>query len=59
VFGADRVMYGSNWPVSENLASYRSVLLTVMQYVQTRSANDMYKYFLKNSNDCYKWIDRT
>ena len=43
VFGADRVMYGSNWPVSENLASYRSVLLTVMQYVQTRSANDMYK----------------
>ncbi len=58
VFGTDRVMYGSNWPVSENLASYRGVFLTVMQYVQARSANDTYRYFLRNSKDCYKWTDR-
>ena len=25
-FGPDRVMYGSNWPVSDKLASYETVL---------------------------------
>jgi len=59
IFGPDRVMYGSNWPVSLNLAPYPTVFNIVKQYVAGRGAADSEKYFAKNSKACYKWIDRT
>jgi L-fuconolactonase len=49
IFGPDRVMYGSNWPVSENLGTYAAVFQVVRQYVAGRG----------NSKACYKWTDRT
>jgi L-fuconolactonase len=58
IFGPDRVMYGSNWPVSENLASYATVFNVVKQYATARGATDTGKYFSKNSKACYRWIDR-
>jgi hypothetical protein len=59
LFGADRVMYGSNWPVSENLAPCPVVFNIVKQYVTARGAADSVKYFSKNSKACYRWMDRT
>jgi predicted TIM-barrel fold metal-dependent hydrolase len=59
IFGADRVMYGSNWPVSLNLASYSSVFNVVNRYVASRGAADSDKYFSTNSKACYQWIERT
>ena len=58
IFGPDRVMYGSNWPVSLNLAPYAAVFHIVQQYATQRGAADSDKYFSKNSKACYKWIER-
>ena len=33
-FGADRLVYGSNWPVSERFADYATVQRIVSQYFQ-------------------------
>jgi predicted TIM-barrel fold metal-dependent hydrolase len=59
IFGPDRVLYGSNWPVSENLGPYAAVFKAVNRYVTGRGPADSDKYFSKNSKACYKWIDRT
>jgi L-fuconolactonase len=59
LFGPDRVVYGSNWPVSDKLAPYGTVLNVVREYVATRGASDARKYFWDNSKACYKWIERT
>jgi L-fuconolactonase len=58
MFGPERVMYGSNWPVSENLGSYATVFNVVKQYVAGRGTADSDKYFSKNSKACYRWIER-
>ena len=59
LFGPDRVVYGSNWPVSDKLAPYGTVLNIVREYVETRGASDARKYFWDNSKACYKWVERT
>jgi L-fuconolactonase len=58
-FGPDRVMYGSNWPVSDHMAPYETVLSVVQRYVSTRAATDADKFFNINSKKCYRWIDRS
>ena len=55
-FGADRVVYGSNWPVSERVAPYSVTLRQVTEYFTARGAAD--KYFRANSRAAYGWIDR-
>ena len=57
-FGPDRVMYGSNWPVSDHLASYETVLSVVQRYVSTKTGIDADKFFRINSRTCYRWVDR-
>lgn len=59
MFGPDRVMYGSNWPVCENLGSYAAVFQVVSEYVNGRGAGDADQYFSGNSKACYQWVDRT
>jgi predicted TIM-barrel fold metal-dependent hydrolase len=57
-FGPDRVMYGSNWPVSDKVASYETVLQVVRRYVDSRPGGDADKFFRTNSKACYRWRDR-
>jgi predicted TIM-barrel fold metal-dependent hydrolase len=57
-FGADRVFYGSNWPVSERVGPYVDVLQVVMDYVSARGERDAEKYFWKNSLAAYRWVER-
>lgn len=57
-FGGDRLVYGSNWPVSELLAPYATVLKVVREYFATRGTEAAEKYFWKNSAAVYKWLDR-
>jgi predicted TIM-barrel fold metal-dependent hydrolase len=57
-FGPDRVMYGSNWPVSNRLSPYETVLKVVQQYVHSKAAGDADKFFRRNSKACYQWLDR-
>jgi L-fuconolactonase len=55
MFGPERVMYGSNWPVSENLAPYPAVFNIVKPYVTARGAADSDKFFSRNAKVCYRW----
>ena len=58
IFAPDRVMYGSNWPVSERLAPYTAVLGVMKKYLAGKDPAVSEKYFRKNSRACYGWIDR-
>jgi L-fuconolactonase len=57
-FGRDRLIYGSNWPVSNRVAPYPSVLRIVREYFMGKGPEASERYFWKNSLAAYKWIDR-
>ena len=57
-FGIDRLVYGSNWPVSDLLAPYSTVLKVVREYFTARGVEATERYFWKNSMMAYKWLDR-
>jgi L-fuconolactonase len=50
-FGEDRVLFGSNWPVSARFASYENVLKIVRDYVKSGTAAE--KYFRRNAERVY------
>ena len=58
-FGEDRLVYGSNWPVSERFADYATVQRIVMEYFKTKGQQATEKYFWKNAKTAYKWIVRS
>jgi L-fuconolactonase len=58
-FGEDRLIYGSNWPVSERFADYATVQRIVMEYFRTKGQEATEKYFWKNAKAAYKWIVRS
>jgi L-fuconolactonase len=58
VFGEDRVVYASNWPVCERIAPYATVLKVVREYFDAKSAAVSEKYFRTNSMTAYKWRAR-
>jgi len=58
-FGEDRLVYGSNWPVSERFADYATVQRIVMEYFKTKCQEATEKYFWKNAKTAYKWIVRS
>ena len=53
-FGVDRLVYGSNWPVSELLAPYPTVVQVVREYFRDKGVEATERYFLKNSLAAYK-----
>ena len=57
-FGDDRVIYGSNWPVSEGAADYFTLQRIVMEYAATRGDDATAKFCSKNAKRAYKWLDR-
>ena len=57
-FGRDRLVYGSNWPVSNRYATYPAVLRVVREYFAAKGPEAGERYFRKNSLAAYKWIDR-
>jgi len=59
IFGPDRVMYGSNWPVSNLIGPYSEVLAVVRNYFHTKGREAEEKYFWKNSAGAYRWKPRT
>lgn len=58
LFGPDRVIYGSNWPVSEKVAPYLVVHKIVSDYVAGRGKEIAEKYFWRNSFTAYRWEPR-
>lgn len=57
-FGSDRLVYGSNWPVSDRVAPFAVHLKVVKQYFGARGAEAADKYFSRNSQTAYRWKRR-
>lgn len=57
-FGADRLLYGSNWPVSARFASLATVQGVVHDYFTTKGAQAREKVFWRNAQRVYRWIRR-
>ena len=57
-FGEDRLIYGSNWPVSERFAPCATVQGIVRDYFQARGVAAVEKVFWKNAQAVYKWVKR-
>lgn len=58
LFGPDRVMFGSNWPVSNRLAPYATIHRVVADYFATQPRAVAEKYFWRNSLAVYRWQRR-
>ncbi len=59
VFGEDRILFGSDWPNSDHVATYAQTFAIVRGYMARKSAVAREKYFWKNSIAAYKWQRRT
>jgi len=57
-FGQDRVIYGSNWPVCELAAEYKTVQGLSMQYVSQKGPEALKKFCSLNAAKAYGWISR-
>lgn len=58
IFGEDRLIYGSNWPVCEHAAPYPVVFDIVNTYFTSKGPAARDKYFSRNALAAYKWIKR-
>ncbi len=58
-FGPNRLMYGSNWPVSERVAPYSTVIGILKEYHADKPAEQAEKFFWRNSRVAYDWKERS
>ena len=58
-FGDDRVIYGSNWPVSERAADYETLQRIALEYAFQRGPTATRKFCALNAKQAYKWVDRS
>jgi L-fuconolactonase len=57
-FGEDRLVYGSNWPVSDRSGKYARGINIVKAYFGEKGEEATEKYFWKNAKAAYKWVSR-
>lgn len=53
-FGPDRLLYGSNWPVSDLYANYATVFALASKYVEAKGADAFAKVFGTNAASAYQ-----
>ena len=58
IFGEDRLLYGSDWPNSDQWAAYPKGLRVVREYFMSKGPAAAEKYFWKNSVAAYRWVKR-
>ena len=58
LFGEDRLVFGSNWPVSARAAPLAAVVRIVRDYVAARGERAAARVFRDNSKAAYKWAKR-
>ncbi|MBV8817189.1 MAG: amidohydrolase family protein [Acidobacteriaceae bacterium] len=59
IFGEDRVLYGSDWPNSDQWGPYSLVFRIVHEYFTAKGPEIASKYFWKNSMAAYHWKERS
>lgn len=52
-FGTERLIYGSNWPVTKHTGSYRSFLKVVHRYISSKGQNALEDYYWRNAASVY------
>jgi predicted TIM-barrel fold metal-dependent hydrolase len=57
-FGEDRLLYGSDWPNSDQWGTYEQGLRIVTEYFKGKGAAAIEKFFWKNSMAAYRWVKR-
>lgn len=57
-FGDDRLMYGSDWPVSDRAANLAAVLQLIMDYLADRPQSVRGRFFAGNAKEAYQWVER-
>lgn len=57
-FGQDRLMYASNWPVSDKGAGYDVIVKVAGEFATSKGSDFTEKFFWKNSLAIYRWIER-
>jgi predicted TIM-barrel fold metal-dependent hydrolase len=58
VFGTDRVLYGSDWPNSDQWLPVPVGFNVVHEYFMGKGQLAAENYFWRNSVKCYKWVKR-
>lgn len=58
-FGPDRVLFGSDWPNSDQWTGYSQVLRLVNEYFSNKGRDNAEKFFWRNSIGAYRWRGRT
>jgi predicted TIM-barrel fold metal-dependent hydrolase len=57
-FGADRLLYGSDWPNSDQWAQYPDVFRLAEEFISSKPRAAVEKFFWKNSLAVYGWVKR-
>jgi L-fuconolactonase len=57
-FGDDRVIYGSDWPVSDTAGPYQLGLKIVSDFLRDRGLAAKEMFFAQNAKVAYAWPDR-
>ncbi len=57
-FGGDRLFYGSDWPNSDQWASYSDVFRLAQEFISSKDAATIEKFYWKNSLRVYQWVKR-
>ena len=58
IFGEDRLLYGSDWPNSDQWAPFEVELSVVRPFFHGKGRVAEEKYFWKNSVAAYQWVKR-
>lgn len=58
LFGSDRLIFGSNWPVSNRVAPYATLYKIVADYFLAKGSRSANKFFRANSLLAYGWVSR-
>ncbi len=55
IFGEDRLIFGSNWPVSDLGAPLETVVSIVREYFTAKGERAAEKFFAENARNAYRW----
>jgi len=58
MYGPDRLVYGSNWPVCEHFAPLATVQRIVSEYFHAKGRDAEEKVFGRNAAAVYRWVSR-
>ena len=54
-FGEDRLIFGSNWPVSDNAGTYSLIIQIATDFFRDKSLEAKMKFFAGNAQKAYRW----